>query len=99
MTKEELQGRIIEGCRRVDQLCKLAEKLPKGPKRDELIDKSVRLLMSLHRLEDGFIELYPGECLFDNKKCQSSNKGTFVCRWCPAYLNSIYTKQKQGTLF
>jgi len=101
MTKDELQRRIIEGCRKIDQLCRLSEKLPKGLKRDELGDRSARMLKSLYDLEDGFIELYPDECVFQDRKCKNPNKGcSFVCDKCPAYLNSIYgSGQKQVTLF
>jgi len=100
VTKEELRGRIIEGHRKIDQLMEIVDKMPKGIKREELGAKSIRMLRPLHSLEDGFIELYPGECLFQDKRCRDSNKGCFVCRECPAYLNSIYTsKLEQSTLF
>jgi len=97
MSKEELQRRIIEGHNRIDQLMSVVDRMPKGIKREELGGKSIRMLVSLHNLEDGFIELYPGECLFQDKKCRDANKGCFVCKKCPAYLNSVYST-KQGAL-
>jgi acyl carrier protein phosphodiesterase len=92
MTKQELQKRIVQGHRKIDQLCQIADKLPRSPKRDELSDKSIRLLQNLHELEDGFIELYPDICLFTDRKCTDKNKGTFVCAECSTYLNTLYSK-------
>jgi acyl carrier protein phosphodiesterase len=92
MNKNDLQQRIIQGHRKVDQLCQIADKLPRGPKRDELGDKSVRLLQNLHALEDGFIELYPDICLFIDKKCKDANKGCFPCENCSTYLNTLNSK-------
>jgi len=98
MTKEELRGRIIEGHRKIDQLMGVVDKMPKSIKREELGGKSIRMLRSLHSLEDGFIELYPVECLFQDKKCRVSNKGCFVCGGCPAYLNSMYGQKTRYSI-
>jgi hypothetical protein len=92
MTMREIQGRIIQGHRKVGQLCEIADKLPNGPKRDEVGNKSIRLLQNIHELEDGFMEIYPGICLFTDRKCTNKNKGTFVCDECPSYLNLLYSK-------
>jgi hypothetical protein len=92
MTKQELQKRIIQGHRKVIRLCEIADKLPNGPKRDEVGDKSIRLLQNLYNLEDGFCELYPDVCLFEDKKCKDPNKGCFPCWRCPSYLNALYTR-------
>lgn len=89
--KEELQTRIAKGKRNVNRLSMLTSALPPGYKRDKLADKTVRMLQSLADLEDGFIDLYPGDCLFEpGKECSSRNKGTFHCAFCPSYLNAIY---------
>jgi len=89
--KRELQQRIVAGHQKINHLEGLAGQLPHGKKRDELREKSIRLLVKLDELQEGFCELYPGECLFDDKRCESSNKGTFHCAECPTYLNSIYS--------
>lgn len=89
--KEELQLRIMRGIMKVDYLADLAGKLPKGKNREEIGGKSIRVLMSLYEFEDGFMELYPGECLFlPDKRCDSPNKGTFHCWKCPPYLSALY---------
>lgn len=98
--KQELQLRIATGQRNVNRLSELASKLPAGKKREELADKSVRMLQSLADLEDGFIELYPGDCLYSpGKKCASYNKETFHCTMCADYLNAVYSNPEgQGKL-
>jgi len=92
----DLQKRIIEGHRRKEQLCHVICNMPKGPKYDEVSKKVLRLLRSLHDLEDGFIELYPDSCLFHERRCTNPNKGTFVCRECANYINVF--AGDQGTL-
>lgn len=87
----ELCQRIIQGHRNLDQLLGIIGKLPKSKKQDELGEKYIRMLRSLHDLEDGFIELNPNDCLFElEKSCRSGNKGTFVCGDCPSYLNTVF---------
>jgi len=93
--RQELQLRIAQGQRNVNRLSKLASKLPPGSKRDELGDKSVRMLQSLANLEDGFIELYPGDCLYFPKKCDEPNKGTLCCTECLAYHWAVYGHGQQ----
>lgn len=88
--RQELHQRIIAGHKRVDHLCKITYMIPKGTKRAQLEDKSIRLLQYLHDLEDGFMELYPRVCLFTDKHCLDSNKGCFPCVSCKEYLNSVY---------
>ena len=89
--EQTLQQRIIQGHRKIDQLLVIIDKLPKGAKREGLCGKSIRMLQSLHSLEDGFIELNPNDCLFESgQSCDSRNKGTFVCGDCPSYLNAIF---------
>lgn len=97
--KQELQLRIATGQRNVNRVSELASKLPPGGKRDEFGDKSVRMLQSLADLEDGFIELYPGDCLYEpGKKCASLNKGTFHCTECRDYHRAVYGSGAQGKL-
>jgi hypothetical protein len=97
--RQELQIRITRGQRNVNRLSELASKLPQGPKREELADKGIRMLRSLADLQDGFIDLYPGTCLYESgKDCNSRNKGTFHCVRCPSYLNAIYSPEGQGKL-
>lgn len=88
--KQELQERIVQGIQRVDYLAKLGAKLSRGKARDEAGEKSVRLLFKLHDQEDGFIELYPGECLFGDRRCSNPNIGCFPCWDCLTFLNALY---------
>lgn len=97
--KEELQLRIAKGQRNVGRLAELVGKLPDGNKKDELAEKSIRMLRSLADLEDGFIEFYPGDCLFlPGKACDSRSKGTFHCRLCPEFYNAVYAVGGQDKL-
>ena len=96
--KEELQRRITTGQRNIDHLSSVASKLPPGAKRDDLADKSIRMLRSIGDLEDSFIHFYPGICLFMDRSCNSKNKGTFHCRECPDYYNAIYDNPGQQQL-
>lgn len=82
--------RIERGTMKVEYLAELGDKLPKGRSRDAVGDKSVRVLMKLYEFEDGFMELYPGECLFGDKRCKEPNKGCFPCWSCSSYLNAFY---------
>jgi hypothetical protein len=88
--RRELQSRIAQAQRNVNRLSEIASKLPPGRKREELGDRSVSMLQSLADLEDGFIELYPGECLYSPKRCDSPNKGTFNCTLCRDYHRAVY---------
>lgn len=97
--KEELQRRIARGQRSINRLSAVASALPQGSKREELADKSVRMLQFLAALEDSFISFYPGNCLYmPGKICASKNKGTFHCAMCPDYLNAIYEAEGQQPL-
>lgn len=87
-TKEGLQQRIIQGRQNIERLSEMVDKLPKGKKQVELGEKSIRMLRSLCDLEYGFIELHPNVCLFGDRRCDNSGKGTFVCRSCLSYLNA-----------
>lgn len=95
----ELHQRIVKGSRNLTQLKKLVDEVPHGARREGLGAKVIRMQQSLNALEDGFIELYPGVCLFADRKCESSNKGTFHCTFCREYLNILYsTIDKQRLL-
>ena len=99
MSKEELRQRIVRGHVNVDRITELAGRLPHGKKRDEIGGKALYMLGKLHELEDGFIELYPSECLFVELRCSNQNKGCFPCASCPKYLNAVWGSQKQEILF
>jgi hypothetical protein len=97
--KEELQRRIARGQYNINRLSAVASALPHGDKRDELADKSVRMLHSLAALQDSFESFYPGNCLFmPGRICASKNKGMFHCVRCPDYLNAIYGVEGQQPL-
>lgn len=88
--KQELRHRIVQGIKKVDELSKITDKLPKGKSRDKIGEKSIRVMVNLNQLEDGFIELYLGECLFEDRKCSNQNKGYFPCWNCVPYINALY---------
>jgi len=78
----ELQIRIKQGEENVNHLTDLVNKLTRGSRRDALESKAIQMLLQLENLKQGFIEFYPDDCLYVGKKCQSANKGTYVCKDC-----------------